>query len=69
MNVPVQFAFGLHLHQPVGNFDHVFAQHLSVSVAWPAAGGEGGPGPALDPGGIATAAADPAIFLSPRSQG
>jgi 4-alpha-glucanotransferase len=26
--VPIRFAFGLHLHQPVGNFDHVFAQHV-----------------------------------------
>jgi len=26
---PVRFAFGLHLHQPVGNFDSVFAQHLA----------------------------------------
>lgn len=25
---PIQFLFGLHLHQPVGNFDHVFAQHV-----------------------------------------
>ncbi len=25
---PIKFVFGLHLHQPVGNFDHVFAQHL-----------------------------------------
>ena len=25
---PIRFAFGLHLHQPVGNFDHVFAQHV-----------------------------------------
>jgi alpha-amylase/alpha-mannosidase (GH57 family) len=25
---PVRFVFGLHLHQPVGNFDHVFAQHV-----------------------------------------
>jgi len=25
---PVRFVFGLHLHQPVGNFDHVFKQHL-----------------------------------------
>lgn len=24
---PVRFVFGLHLHQPVGNFDHVFADH------------------------------------------
>jgi hypothetical protein len=25
---PVRFCFGLHLHQPVGNFDRVFAEHL-----------------------------------------
>ncbi len=25
---PLHFVFGLHLHQPVGNFDHVFQQHL-----------------------------------------
>ena len=25
---PVRFVFGLHLHQPVGNFDYVFQQHL-----------------------------------------
>ena len=25
---PVRFAFGVHLHQPVGNFDAVFEQHL-----------------------------------------
>ena len=25
---PVRFVFGVHLHQPVGNFDHVFDQHL-----------------------------------------
>jgi len=25
---PIRFAFGLHFHQPVGNFDHVFAQHM-----------------------------------------
>lgn len=25
---PLRFVFGLHLHQPVGNFDHVFAQHF-----------------------------------------
>ncbi len=25
---PLRFAFGIHLHQPVGNFDHVFAQHV-----------------------------------------
>jgi hypothetical protein len=24
----LRFVFGLHLHQPVGNFDHVFAQHV-----------------------------------------
>jgi hypothetical protein len=26
---PIRFVFGLHLHQPVGNFDHVFAQHVA----------------------------------------
>src|SRR5712664_2755486 len=25
---PLGFVFGVHLHQPVGNFDHVFADHL-----------------------------------------
>ncbi len=25
---PIRLVFGLHLHQPVGNFDHVFQQHL-----------------------------------------
>lgn len=25
---PLRFCFGLHLHQPVGNFDHVFEQHV-----------------------------------------
>src|SRR5215207_3712243 len=25
---PIRFVFGLHLHQPVGNFDHVFEQHV-----------------------------------------
>ncbi|HET8624416.1 MAG TPA: alpha-amylase/4-alpha-glucanotransferase domain-containing protein [Gemmatimonadales bacterium] len=25
---PIRFIFGLHLHQPVGNFDYVFQQHL-----------------------------------------
>ena len=28
MNPPVRFVFGLHLHQPVGNFDHVMADHV-----------------------------------------
>jgi alpha-amylase/alpha-mannosidase (GH57 family) len=28
MTAPLQFAFSLHLHQPVGNFDSVFEQHL-----------------------------------------
>lgn len=28
MTTPIRFVFGVHLHQPVGNFDHVFAQHL-----------------------------------------
>jgi hypothetical protein len=26
---PIRFAFGLHLHQPVGNFDYVFSQHVA----------------------------------------
>lgn len=26
---PLRFVFGLHLHQPVGNFDHVFASHVT----------------------------------------
>ncbi len=26
---PLRFVFGLHLHQPVGNFDHVFQQHFT----------------------------------------
>lgn len=26
---PIRFVFGVHLHQPVGNFDSVFAQHLA----------------------------------------
>jgi alpha-amylase len=25
---PIRFAFGVHFHQPVGNFDHVFASHV-----------------------------------------
>jgi hypothetical protein len=25
---PLRFVFGVHVHQPVGNFDHVFEQHL-----------------------------------------
>jgi 4-alpha-glucanotransferase len=25
---PIRFVFGLHLHQPVGDFDHVFEQHV-----------------------------------------
>ena len=28
MNEPIGFVFGLHMHQPVGNFDHVFQQHV-----------------------------------------
>ncbi|HEV2672189.1 MAG TPA: alpha-amylase/4-alpha-glucanotransferase domain-containing protein [Gemmatimonadales bacterium] len=28
MNPPLRFVFGLHLHQPVGNFDHVMADHV-----------------------------------------
>src|SRR5262245_25405479 len=26
---PLRFAFGVHIHQPVGNFDHVFEQHVA----------------------------------------
>ena len=26
---PIRFVFGVHLHQPVGNFDSVFEQHLA----------------------------------------
>ncbi len=28
MTQPVRLVFGVHLHQPVGNFDHVFEQHV-----------------------------------------
>jgi alpha-amylase len=28
MHAPVYFTFGLHAHQPVGNFGHVFEEHL-----------------------------------------
>ncbi len=28
MKPPVKLVFGVHLHQPVGNFDHVFEQHV-----------------------------------------
>jgi hypothetical protein len=28
MPAPIRFVFGVHLHQPVGNFDSVFQQHL-----------------------------------------
>jgi 4-alpha-glucanotransferase len=28
MTPPLRFVFGLHLHQPVGNFDHVMADHV-----------------------------------------
>ena len=28
MTSPVNLVFGVHLHQPVGNFDHVFEQHV-----------------------------------------
>ena len=28
MSQPLRFVFGLHLHQPVGNFDHVMADHV-----------------------------------------
>jgi len=27
-DAPIRFCFGLHLHQPVGNFGHVFEQHV-----------------------------------------
>lgn len=27
---PLRFLLGFHLHQPVGNFDHVFAEHLEL---------------------------------------
>jgi alpha-amylase/alpha-mannosidase (GH57 family) len=27
---PLRFIFGLHLHQPVGNFDHVFSEHVRM---------------------------------------
>ncbi len=48
MTPPTRFCFGLHLHQPVGNFDSVFADHLSAvygplldglerGAAWPVA--------------------------------
>ena len=26
---PIRFAFGIHIHQPVGNFDHVLEQHVN----------------------------------------
>lgn len=29
MPSPIRFVFGVHLHQPVGNFDSVFEQHLA----------------------------------------
>ena len=29
MTPPLRFCFGIHLHQPVGNFDSVFEQHLA----------------------------------------
>ena len=28
MTEPLRFVFGVHLHQPVGNFDHVFSDHV-----------------------------------------
>ncbi|MEO5798525.1 MAG: alpha-amylase/4-alpha-glucanotransferase domain-containing protein [Gemmatimonadales bacterium] len=48
MNAPLRFCFGLHLHQPVGNFQSVFQQHLDevyrpllralmAGEAWPVA--------------------------------
>ncbi|HRP07653.1 MAG TPA: DUF1926 domain-containing protein [Gemmatimonadales bacterium] len=30
MTTPLRFCFGLHLHQPVGNFDSVFRDHLDA---------------------------------------
>lgn len=30
---PIRFAFGVHLHQPVGQFDNVFQQHLDETYA------------------------------------
>jgi hypothetical protein len=30
MKGPLRFCFGLHLHQPVGNFDSVFAEHVEM---------------------------------------
>jgi alpha-amylase/alpha-mannosidase (GH57 family) len=27
-DAPIRFCFGLHLHQPVGNFGYVFEQHV-----------------------------------------
>lgn len=30
---PVRFLLGFHLHQPVGNFDHVFAEHVDQVYA------------------------------------
>lgn len=33
MTNPVRFCFGLHLHQPVGNFDSVFRDHLDSVYA------------------------------------
>jgi hypothetical protein len=29
VSAPLQLVFGVHLHQPVGNFDHVFAEHTA----------------------------------------
>jgi alpha-amylase len=31
---PIRFVFGMHNHQPVGNFDHIFADHVR-DVYWP----------------------------------
>jgi hypothetical protein len=33
MPQPIRFIFGLHLHQPVGNFGSVFSQHLDEVTA------------------------------------
>ena len=57
VTAPIRFVFGVHLHQPVGNFDHVFAQHLEevyLPFLGKIAGAEFGPvvlhcsGPLLD---------------------
>jgi hypothetical protein len=30
---PLLFAFGVHIHQPVGNFDHVIDEHVREAYA------------------------------------